>query len=156
MKKLTLFAIMAGMVFLTSCGNTGETDATKKADSTNTANIDSAKKRDTSAANPVHMADLKPDADFAVAAADGGMLEVALGKLAMKKGASSAVRKLGSQMVTDHSKANTELKALAAEKHLAIPADMSEKCKKTQRDLKEKNGNEFDKAYCADLMVKDQ
>ena len=154
MKKRTSFAVMAGMAFLMSCGNTAETDARKKADSTNTANIDSAKARDTSAAHPVHMADLKPDADFAVAAADGGMLEVALGKLAMKKGTSSAVRKLGSQMVTDHSKANMELKALAAEKHLAIPAAMSEKCQKTESDLKEKKGNEFDKAY-ADLMVKD-
>jgi putative membrane protein len=149
-----LLAIVAGTAFSISCGNAPETDAKKQADSTNTANIDSAKLRDTSATHPVHMADLKPDADFAVAAADGGMLEVALGKLAMKKGTSSAVRKLGTQMVTDHSKANMELKALAAEKHIAIPAAMSEKCQKVESDLKEKNGSDFNKAY-ADLMVKD-
>jgi putative membrane protein len=56
--------------------------------------------------------------------------------------------------VTDHSKANMQLKALAAEKHIAIPADMSEKCQKVASDLEAKNGNEFNKAY-ADLMVKD-
>jgi putative membrane protein len=149
-----LFAVVVGTTFWMACGNAPETDAKKQADSTNTANIDSAKLKDTSAAHPVHMADLKPDADFAVAAADGGMMEVALGKLAMKKGTSSSVRKLGTQMVTDHSKANMQLKALAAEKHIAIPADMSEKCQKVASDLEAKNGNEFNKAY-ADLMVKD-
>ena len=100
------------------------------------------------------MADLKPDADFAVAAADGGMLEVALGKLAEKKGTHSAVKKLGAQMVKDHSKANMELRALATTKHIAIPLEMSEKCQKKVSDLDQKTGKDFDKAY-ADLMVSD-
>src|SRR5450755_1743956 len=121
-QPLLLFVVIGWISFFISCANGPETDSKKQADSTNTANIDSAKLKDTSAAHPVHMADLKPDADFAVAAADGGMMEVALGKLAMKKGTSSSVRKLGTQMVTDHSKANMQLKALAAEKHIAIPA----------------------------------
>jgi len=46
------------------------------------------------------------------------------------------------------------LKALAAEKHIVIPDNMSEKCQKEVSDLEEKKGKEFDKAY-ADLMVKD-
>jgi len=100
------------------------------------------------------MADLKPDAEFAAAAADGGMLEVALGKLAEKKGISQTVKKLGARMVADHSKANMELKALATEKHIVIPDNMSEKCQKQVSDLDEKKGKDFDKAY-ADLMVKD-
>lgn len=148
-------AFIAGATFLISCGNQASDDSRKKADSTNTANIDSAKLRDTSAAHPVHMADLKPDADFAVAAADGGMLEVALGKLAETRGTSASVRKLGALMVRDHSKANLELMTLAANKKIAIPTTMSDKCQKKVDDLNnKKDGKDFDKAY-ADLMVKD-
>jgi len=155
MKKSVLFvAAIAGTCFLNSCANGNENDSKKQADSTNTANIDSAKKRDTSEANPVHMADMKPDAEFAVAAADGGMMEVALGKLAEKKGTTPGVKKLGAQMVKDHSKANKELEALAKEKNIAIPSEMSAKCQKNVSDLDEKKGKDFDKAY-ADLMVKD-
>ena len=156
MKKsfVSLIVIMGAAALLSSCGNGSSSDSKKQADSTNTANIDSAKSRDTSSTANVHMADLKPDADFAVAAADGGMLEVALGKLAEKKGMSQSVKKLGAQMVADHSKANMELKALAADKHIAIPDKMSDKCQKQVSDLNEKNGRDFDKAY-ADLMVKD-
>lgn len=154
MKKfLFSLIVIIGATWLSSCGN-GTPDATKQADSANTANIDSAQKRDTSANANVHMADMKPDAEFAVAAADGGMLEVALGKLAEKKGTTNSVKKLGTQMVTDHSKANMELKALAADKHIVLPENMSDKCQKKVSDLTEKNGKDFDKAY-ADLMVSD-
>ncbi len=137
-----------------ACQNGSEADSKKKADSTNTAKIDSAKSRDTSETHPIHMADLKQDAEFAVTAADGGMLEVALGKMAMKQGTNASIRKLGAQMVEDHSKANAELKVLSAEKHIVIPATMSEKCQKVFSDLEGKKGNDFNKAY-ADLMVKD-
>jgi putative membrane protein len=153
-QPLFLFAAFAGISFLVSCSDSPEKDAKKEADSANTAKIDSAKLRDTSEAHPVHMADLKPDAEFTVAAADGGMLEVALGKIAEKKGTTGAVKKLGAQMVKDHSKANMELKALAKEKHLTIPGEMSPKCQKELSDFDEKKGHDFDKAY-ADLMVKD-
>jgi putative membrane protein len=153
MKKTSgLFMVLVGTIMFSSCGD-GSSDSKKQADSANTANIDSAKLRDTTS-EPVHMADLKQDAEFAVAAADGGMLEVALGKLAVKKGVSQAVKKLGAQMVTDHSKANMELKALAIEKHIVLPDEMSNKCQKQVSDLDEKKGKDFDKAY-ADLMVTD-
>jgi len=46
-------------------------------------------------------------------AAKGGMMEVALGKLAREKGQSADVKKFGERMVTDHSKANNDLKAIA-------------------------------------------
>ena len=151
---LLLITAITGMPFIISCNSGSNDDAKQKADSTNTANIDTAKMRDTSQTHPVHMADLKPDADFAVAATDGGMLEVALGKMAEQKGMTSEVKKLGAQMVKDHSKANMELKALSMEKHIAIPSEMSAKCQKEVSDLEEKKGRDFDRAY-VDLMVKD-
>src|SRR5688500_14725755 len=65
------------------------------------------------------------DAEFVTAAASGGMLEVELGKVASQKGAAAEVKKFGDHMVTDHSKANTELKSLAGKKNWTIPAKMN-------------------------------
>ena len=47
-------------------------------------------------------------------AAKGGMMEVAMGKLAEQNGQSDDVKSFGKRMVTDHSKANDELKSIAA------------------------------------------
>jgi putative membrane protein len=144
--------LLLGTTFLFSCSNGPETDSKKVADSTNTARIDSAKSVDTT--NHTTLGDLKQDADFAVAVADGGMLEIALGKMAEKNGTGSAVKKFGRQMVTDHTKAADELKKLAAGKNIDLPKEMSEKCQKVKTDLEEKKGKDFDKAYI-DQMVKD-
>lgn len=154
MKKIIFYASALFLIGITSsCDNSGS-DAKKEADSTNTAKIDSAKTADTIASNNSHMADLKPDAAFATTAADGGMLEVELGKMAVAKGVSSSIKKLGAMMVKDHSKANEELKAAATAKNITLPSLMSDKCQKKVTELSEKKGADFDKAY-ADLMVSD-
>lgn len=147
--SIALFSMAAALAV--SCSN-GPTDTAKAADSANTAHIDSAKTADTIASKAVPMADVKPDAEFAVAAADGGMLEVALGKLAEKKGVSAKVKKFGSQMVMDHSKANKELETLAASKQITLPAGMSDKCQKKIAELDAKSGKDFDKAYIDDMV----
>ena len=139
---------------LTSCSSNATSDSKQKADSANTAKVDSAKKSDTVAMASSHMADIKGDAQFAVVAADGGMLEVALGKMAEEKGATKQIKALGAMMVKDHSKANMELKATAKTKNITLPESMSEKCQKKVADLSSKSGSDFDKAY-VDLMVSD-
>ena len=58
----------------------------------------------------------KESAKFASNAATGGMAEVELGKLAVEKGADPAVKEFGQRMIADHTRANTELKAVAAKK----------------------------------------
>jgi len=155
MKKIFAYSIpLAIVVVLGSCGSNATTDAKKEADSVNTATIDSAKKADTIASQNSHTADLKPDAQFATSAADGGMLEVELGKLAVEKGTNPYIKKLGAMMVKDHSKANEELKTAAAAKNIALPSAMSDKCQKKLGELTGKTGPDFDKAYAA-LMVSD-
>ena len=79
---------------------------------------------------------------FMKKAAKGGMMEVAMGKVAEQKGQSEDVKSFGKRMVTDHSKANDELKKIAAEKNVKLPA-------------KEPTVSwSSDKAYM-DMMVKD-
>ena len=54
------------------------------------------------------------DRRFLQDATMGGLHEVALGKLAVEKGSSDAVKQFGQKMIDDHVKANDELKQIAA------------------------------------------
>lgn len=85
------------------------------------------------------------DKDFMMEAGKGGMDEVAMGKMAEKQGQSSEVKDFGKRMVTDHSKANKELMALAKKKGVTL--DTSSKPEKM-------SDSDFDKSYM-DEMVKD-
>jgi putative membrane protein len=94
------------------------------------------------------------DTEFLTEAAQGGMAEVELGKLAASKATNAEVKKFAEQMVTDHSKANDELKALAAKKNLSLPTDVSAKHKSLMEKLNGLSGAAFDKAY-VEAMVDD-
>jgi len=62
------------------------------------------------------------DKTFMRKAAKGGMMEVALGRVAMQNGQSDDVKSFGNRMVADHSKANDELKSIAAKKGVKLPS----------------------------------
>jgi putative membrane protein len=91
-----------------------------------------------------------PD-DFMKEAAQGGMAEVELGKLAAQKAADPEVKKFGQMMVTDHGKANTELKTLAGKKNITLPADLGSHQSTLDR-LKGLSGADFDKAYVSAML----
>jgi putative membrane protein len=97
---------------------------------------------------------MENDAEFAVEAADGGMLEVRLGRLALTNSNSAKVKQFGQMMIDDHSKAGEELQNLARSKNISLPSALSNKCQKKYDDLAGKKGEDFDKAY-SKLMVKD-
>ena len=62
------------------------------------------------------------DKTFMHKAAKGGMMEVVGGKVAEQNARSEDVKSFGKRMVTDHSKANDELKAIAAQKNVQLPS----------------------------------
>jgi putative membrane protein len=95
-----------------------------------------------------------PDAAFYMEAAQGGMAEVELGKLASEKGASEGVRNFGKQMVTDHGKANAKLKAAAMKNGVQLPAEPNAEQKAVKAKLQAMSGAAFDSAY-VDSQVKD-
>ncbi|RIV23484.1 DUF4142 domain-containing protein [Fibrisoma montanum] len=92
--------------------------------------------------------------DFAVKAANGGLLEVELGRLAQEKAQNADVKAFGAMMVEEHQKANQELKALAAQKNITLPTTLGEDAQKHVDELSRLSGAEFDKKYI-DLMVED-
>src|SRR6202789_2552150 len=62
-----------------------------------------------------------PDSKFYRDAAEGGMAEVAMGKLAQQKAQSPTVKDYGAQMVNDHSAANDKLTAPPPPKNITFP-----------------------------------
>lgn len=88
-----------------------------------------------------------PDQQFVMEAAEGGMLEVKLGELASRKGASQDVKAFGKTMVTDHTKVNEELKALAQKKQITIPTAIGAKKQQKYDSLAALSGEQFDMLY---------
>src|SRR5437773_5860034 len=77
------------------------------------------------------------DKAFMMNAAKGGMMEVEWGKLAAQNAQNADVKKFGNRMVTDHSKANSELMALANEEGVSLPAAKSPGKWKSDKDYME-------------------
>ena len=82
------------------------------------------------------------DKTFMMNAAKGGMMEVEMGKVAAQNAQSADVKKFGNRMVTDHSKANNELMALAKEEGVSLPGAKAPGKWKSDKDY-------------MDMMVKD-
>lgn len=79
-------------------------------------------------------------------AAQGGITEVEAGKLALEKSSSADVKTFAEHMVTDHTKANQELTALAKKLDIEVPDDaaLTDKAKKAILEMRDES---FDKAY---------
>jgi putative membrane protein len=93
------------------------------------------------------------DRKFLSEAADGGMLEVELGKLAVQKATDEGVKKFGQRMVDEHSKVNDELRKLATREGVGLPTALSAKNRDLKRRLASLSGGYFDKAYMTDMVT---
>lgn len=142
--KRTIFFVtaMLGTWMLTSCNNNTRNPQNEKP-------VDSAQDINETV-KPVD----NNSSEFAVKAANGGMLEVQMGKLAQEKAQNPRVKAFATMMVNDHTKANDELKDLAVKKNIALPAELSTASKDHIDKLSKKSGKDFDKDYM-DMMVND-
>lgn len=88
-----------------------------------------------------------PPAVFVKTAAQAGMTEVELGKVALAKSQNSEVREFAERMVRDHGKANSELAAIAEGKGITAPKALDAEHQSMVDSLKAKSGTAFDQAY---------
>ncbi|MDN3655442.1 DUF4142 domain-containing protein [Ferruginibacter paludis] len=158
MKNVKSALFIAVIAMAQACNSGSNTDSVKAANEAND-NKDSAStaaKMDTatSATKMNTMPVDKDDADFAVKAANGGMMEVQLGNYAQQNAVSKRVKDFGAMMVKDHTKANEELKSIAASKNITLPSSIGTDAQKDMDDLMKKKGNDFDKAYM-NMMLDD-
>ena len=92
------------------------------------------------------------DQTFVKKAAQGGMAEVELGKLATQKASSEDVKKFGQRMVDDHTKANDQLKQIAGNKGVTLPTDLYSKDQALKDRLSKLDGEKFDQAYMKNMV----
>ena len=85
--------------------------------------------------------------DFWTTAAEGGIAEVEMGKLAVQKAQNPEVKKFAQMMVAHHTKANNELKAAAAKKKIKLPETYGPNQKSTVDELNRLTGADFDREY---------
>jgi len=102
--------------------------------------------------SPNTAASVFPDQSFAIRAAQGGMAEVEIGRIAMQNGSSDLVKAFGQRMVDEHGKANEDLKHIAGIKGIPLPGAISSKEKKDAARLQKLKGDAFDRAYLADMV----
>jgi putative membrane protein len=89
---------------------------------------------------------------FVKEAAQGGLMEVQLGKLAQEKAGDEKVKQFGKRMEQDHSKVNDELKKIAADKGVQVSMDLDKKHKTNVDKLTKLSGAAFDKQYINDMV----
>jgi putative membrane protein len=133
------------MFFASSCSENKTTDSMEVAEEENVSRL-------TNDNETIVVIDNDNGVKFLMAAAEMQLEEISLGKLAQQKGTTPHVKELGKMMEVDHTKTLAELNTLAQSKSVAIPATATEDSMQTQKDLMEKEGNDFGKAY-SDMMV---
>ena len=158
MKKILVLgcSLIAAALFLQACGSEStNVSVNHPANNTGTSTVNSVTNSVSNAVNSVSNAVSRattddPD-DFMTAAAQGGMAEIEMGKLASTKAQNPEVKKFGQMMVTDHTAVGNDLKALAAKKNFKLPADVGSH-KSDIDDLAKLSGADFDKEYVKEMV----
>lgn len=152
MKKPSLVLVTAfTLVLLFALGCKKEQTESSSTDTSSTTTLPAAS--DTSATTSTAAIQVATDdQNFMQKAATGGMAEVSLGQQVSPVAKNADAKSFADKMVTDHSKANDELKQLTATKGVTLPTDTDQEHKDAaQKVMSAKN---VDKAYM-DEMVKD-
>ena len=100
-----------------------------------------------------HTAKGSSDTTFVKTAANVGIAEVELGNLAASKASSDQVKQFAQRMVTDHGKANDELKSVTQTKNITLPTDLDPKDKALKDRLSKLSGPSFDRAYMNAMLM---
>jgi putative membrane protein len=88
-----------------------------------------------------------PDRLFTMLAAQGGMAEIDLGKLAQQKSRSDVVTAFSKRMIDDHTKSNSQLAALAKQAGLPLPTEPAPGQLEMNQRLSTLNPADFDAEY---------
>lgn len=94
------------------------------------------------------------DTTFVKETGQAGMAEVKIATLGTQKAERADVKEFATMLVTDHTKANDELKNLAMAKNVELSAVISADASDAFKDLEKESGAAFDKAFL-DQMEKD-
>lgn len=139
MRKLLLASIAASMLPLAAMAQSSSLPPVMPAGPASGPNLSTA------TLDPV-------DAKFLRVASAAGIAEVQDGQLAESKG-SPAIRQIATRMVTDHTKANAQLKELALRQGVTVPTAVTDNEAAITSKLQGLSGSAFDAEYLATQQV---
>ena len=148
--KLAKAALPAALLCLAVAAHaqatSGTTTAGSSASTTTTTSTKSSSAKSSSKGQLDHS-----DRKFVEEAAKGGMAEVELGQLASQRAQSPDVKQFAQRMVTDHGKANDQLKQIASSKNVTLPTDVPAAEKRERDRLAKLSGAQFDREYMSHM-----
>ena len=147
MKKI--FVVLAAGIFtFAGCNDPDDTTETTDTASTTTSTV-------ATDGSPGTTGVVTDDAgnNFLTKSANSGMAEVQLAKLAQQKATIDAVKSFAAMLERDHSAANEQVKTLANQRNVTLPAAPSDDKQKMHADMEKMSGKAFDKEYIS-MMVK--
>ncbi|MGH2649297.1 MAG: DUF4142 domain-containing protein [Ginsengibacter sp.] len=149
MKKITSIILIGAVCFMQACNSSDDSvdKANEMNDKKDSGSMSSAA-ADTMAVTPVN----DNVADFAVKAANAGMTEITLGKMAEEKATVKNVKDYGAMLVKDHTAAADELKGIAASKNITLPVAPGDDMQKHIDALSKETGKDFDKDYINQMI----
>jgi putative membrane protein len=137
----------------TSTGNGATTNAGNTTNSNTVIVTNSNSSMNMNAMNSSAGANPTDPQGFMTKAAQGGMAEVELSRLAATKAQNAEVKQFAQKMIQDHTNANTEVKALATKKNITLPTELDAEHKAIKDKLQGLSGAEFDKAYMQAMVT---
>jgi putative membrane protein len=155
MKRFYSILLLSGLI-ITSCNNEQsrerDSDNFDYEDSTrdrnNNPGMDSTRSdRDTLSSNFT-----KEDSTFLVEALSGGIMEVKLGELAVKKSKQESTQELGKMMIQDHSKANEEIRMLLQQRNIGVKDSLIKQHASKIKDFEKAKATEFDGKYIKEMQ----
>ncbi|MCU7525314.1 MAG: DUF4142 domain-containing protein [Ignavibacteria bacterium] len=155
MKKLSvILALIAMLFFIDACSTTRSTTGSGTGSTTGTGTGGTTDNTGATGSSRTGSTASSVNQEFVTDAASGGMMEVELGTMAVQNASSQEVKDFGRRMIDDHSKANDELKSIAAKENIPVPAALKDENRDDVDKLSKLSGSDFDKEYM-DMMVKD-
>lgn len=143
MKKTLIVLGCSAMLFM-ACNNQSA-DPVETAEDANETKLDRT-------AGPTDSQE--ESSEFLVSAAASGLAEVEAGKVGEQKATQSSVKEYAAMMVKDHSAANDEVKALAQQLNVTLPAGPKNEDQDRLNNVAKKEAKDFDKDFM-DMMIKD-
>lgn len=139
--KLTIFSLVAAS-FAAGCNNAEQKQPESKevAEDKNDAKFNS----DSSEHN----------AQFVVDAANGNLAEIRMAELAQQKSSNKDIKEIAKMLQDDHTAALNDLKILASNKSISIPADVTDDTRQKLQKLTDEKPAAFDKEWTDRLMEK--
>lgn len=148
-RTLSLLILAAGGVIFQSCQSTDRSNEAGDSTVVDHTVADTAEITGRSALENKIQA-----AIFIKTVAQGGMLEVTLGKLAIEKASNPGVKNFGKLMVRDHNEMNDKIKALSLAKGLKLPGSLPAKELEQVRQMSQMETPYFEKLYMK-MMIED-